>query len=513
MKKAALLVMIITVISKIVGFVREIVLSYVYGASAITDAYLISQTIPLTIFSFISAGIATGYIPIYSKIQQNDGKLNADRFTSNLSNSLLLLATIIVAFVLVFTQQVVKLFASGFSGETLELAVRFTRITVFGVYFTAVLNIFSGYLRVHEHYLAPALIGFPMNFIIISSLFISTKTNVYVIAFGSFLAIASQFMLLIPFLRRTGYQHQLVVDWKDEYLKEMIFIALPVIVGTSVNEINVLVDRTLASRITVGGISALNYARRLNGFVQGLVVVSLTSVMFPMISKMAAAENIKGLKQTVNEAMASMSLLIVPATVGAMIFAEEIVALLFGRGAFTAAAITMTGNALFYYSIGMIAFGLRDVLSRAFYALQDSKTPVINATIGVVLNIVLNIILSQYLGIGGLALATSISAIVAVVLLFISLRRKIGGLGLSQLSKSIIKIGLASVIMGVIARGGFNYLKQSLGQNLALIIAIGIGVVVYGILVYLMRIPEVDQTIAAVKRRLRVRYEARGRSE
>ena len=513
MKQAAFLVMIITIVSKIVGFVREIVLSYVYGASAITDAYLISQTIPLTIFSFISAGITTGYIPIYSKIQQNDGKLNADRFTSNLSNSLLLLATIIVAFVLVFTQPVVKLFASGFSGETLELAVRFTRITVFGVYFTAVLYIFSGYLRVHEHYLAPALIGFPMNFIIISSLFISTKTNVYVIAFGSFLAIASQFMLLIPFLRRTGYQHQLVVDWKDEYLKEMIFIALPVIVGTSVNEINVLVDRTLASRITVGGISALNYARRLNGFVQGLVVVSLTSVMFPMISKMAAAENIKGLKQTVNETMASMSLLIVPATVGAMIFAEEIVALLFGRGAFTAAAITMTGNALFYYSIGMIAFGLRDVLSRAFYALQDSKTPVINATIGVVLNIVLNIILSQYLGIGGLALATSISAIVAVVLLFISLRRKIGGLGLSQLSKSIIKIGLASVIMGVIARGGFNYLKQSLGQNLALIIAIGIGVVVYGILVYLMRIPEMDQTIAAVKRRLRARYEARGRSE
>jgi len=147
MKKAALLVMIITVISKIVGFVREIVLSYVFGASAITDAYLISQTIPLTIFSFISTGIATGFIPIYSKIQQNDGKHYADKFTSNLSNSLLLLATIIVAFVLAFTQPVVKMFASGFSGETLELAVSFTRITVFGVYFTAVLYIFSGYLK------------------------------------------------------------------------------------------------------------------------------------------------------------------------------------------------------------------------------------------------------------------------------------------------------------------------------------------------------------------------------
>lgn len=500
MKKAALLVMIITVISKIVGFVREIVLSYVFGASAITDAYLISQTIPLTIFSFISTGIATGFIPIYSKIQQNDGKHYADKFTSNLSNSLLLLATIIVAFVLAFTQPVVKMFASGFSGETLELAVSFTRITVFGVYFTAVLYIFSGYLRVYEHYLAPALIGFPMNLIVICSLFIGAKTNVFVIAFGSLLAIASQLVVLIPFLRRTSYQHQIVVNVKDKYLKEMFLIALPVIIGTSVNEINVLVDRTLASRIAVGGISALNYARRLNGFVQGLVVVSLTSVMFPIISKMAAAENIKDLKQTVNEAMASMSLLIIPATIGAMVFAEEIVALLFGRGAFTAEAITMTGNALFYYSIGMIAFGLRDVLSRAFYALQDSKTPMINATIGVVLNIALNIILSRYMGIGGLALATSISAIVAVVLLFTSLRRKIGGLGLSNLVKSFTKIGLASVIMGVIARGGYNSLTQILGQNLALVIIMGMAVLIYGILVYFMRIPEVDQVIAAVKR-------------
>lgn len=413
---------------------------------------------------------------------------------------MLLLATIIVAFVLAFTQPVVKMFASGFSGETLELAVSFTRITVFGVYFTAVLYIFSGYLRVYEHYLAPALIGFPMNLIVICSLFIGAKTNVFVIAFGSLLAIASQLVVLIPFLRRTSYQHQIVVNVKDKYLKEMFLIALPVIIGTSVNEINVLVDRTLASRIAVGGISALNYARRLNGFVQGLVVVSLTSVMFPIISKMAAAENIKGLKQTVNEAMASMSLLIIPATIGAMVFAEEIVALLFGRGAFTAEAITMTGNALFYYSIGMIAFGLRDVLSRAFYALQDSKTPMINATIGVVLNIALNIILSRYMGIGGLALATSISAIVVVVLLFTSLRRKIGGLGLSNLVKSFTKIGLASVIMGVIARGGYNFLTQILGQNLALVIIMGMAVLIYGILVYFMRIPEVDQVIAAVKR-------------
>ena len=327
MKKAALLVMVITIISKVLGFGREIILSYVFGASAITDAYLISQTIPIAIFSFISAGIATGFIPMYSRIQKEDGQLSADQFTSNLSNILILLASVIVAIVLVFTQPIVRFFASGFSGKTLELAVNFTRITVFGVYFTALLNIFAGYLRVYENYVVTALAGFPMNLIIISSLLISAKTNVYMIAFGSLLAIASQLLFFIPFIRKAGFRYKPVLNLKDEQIKTMLFIALPVIVGTSVNEINVLVDRTLASGIAVGGISALNYARRLNGFVQGLFVASITTVMFPMISKMAAEDNIKGLQSTKSEAISTISLLVVPASNGALIFSEEIVSL------------------------------------------------------------------------------------------------------------------------------------------------------------------------------------------
>ena len=257
-----------------------------------------------------------------------------------------------------------KLFASGFSGETLALAVVFTRITVFGVYFTAVLSVCTGYLRIHERYWVAALVGFPMNLITICSLFLSTKTSIYVVALGSLLATASQLIFLTPFLCKLGYRHQPVLTLNDTYLKEMFFLSFPVILGTSVNEINVLVDRTMASSVVVGGISALNYARRLNTFVQGLVVTSLTTVMYPVISKMAAENNMEGLKRKTTEAMSAVVLLILPASVGAMLFAEEIVGLLFGRGAFTAEAITMTGNALFYYSIGMLAFGLRDILSR-----------------------------------------------------------------------------------------------------------------------------------------------------
>ncbi|HBG01454.1 MAG TPA: murein biosynthesis integral membrane protein MurJ, partial [Firmicutes bacterium] len=241
----------------------------------------------------------------------------------------------------------------------------------------------------------------------------------------------------------------------------------------SVNEFNVLVSRTLASGIAVGGISALNYAARLNGFVQGLFVVSITTVMYPMIAKMAAEGDLKGLKKSISEAISIINLLIVPTTIGAMVFAKEIVVLLFGRGAFTPEAIDMTANSLFYYSIGMIAFGLRAILTRAFYALQDTKTPMINASIAVVLNIALNLILSRYLGLGGLALASSIAATVSVFLLFGALRRKIGSFGLQEIGRSLAKICLVAVLMGFVALWSSNFLRHVFSQNAALLMAIG----------------------------------------
>ncbi|NLL49354.1 MAG: hypothetical protein GX249_12320 [Firmicutes bacterium] len=204
-----------------------------------------------------------------------------------------------------------------------------------------------------------------------------------------------------------------------------------------------------------------------------------------------------------------MNLLVIPSTVGVMVLSREIVVLLFGRGAFTPEAIDLTASALFYYSVGMTAFGLKDVLIRAFYALQDTKTPIMNATIAVIINIVLNIVLSRFLGIGGLALATSIAGIVSTFLMFITLRKKIGPFGLREAVISFVKISAASLVMGGIAYATFLFLCSCLSKNTALIASIGIGTVTYGILILLMKIPEVDRTVAAVKLRIRDRKRSR----
>jgi putative peptidoglycan lipid II flippase len=501
LRKTALIIMVITVLSKVFGFARELTLSYLYGASNISDAYLISITIPGVIFGFVAAGLVAGYIPMFSKIIQDYGRTEADRFTSNLINTLLAICTIFILVSLLFTDQIVKIFASGFEGETLSLTVKFTKISLLAIYFKGIVPIFTGYLQIKKNYIIPALIGLPLDFFIIFSIIISPYTNILVLAVGYVIAVASQAWLMAPYMRKNKFKYEVRFDFRNKHIINMGLIALPVILGISVNEINVLVDRTIASKIAIGGISALNYANKLNGFVQGIFVLSIATVIYPVISKMAAEKNMDGFKSSLSEAITGINLLVIPSTIGFMIFAVPIVSLLFGRGAFDNQAIQMTSYALFFYAIGMVGIGLRDILSRAFYSMQDTKTPMINAAIGMVLNIILNIILSRYLGIGGLALATSIAAIFTASLMFISLHKRIGPFGMKQISISFVKILFASAIMGLLAKLSFDYLTSTISQNLSLLFAIAVGAVSYFVIIYFMKIEDVDVMVSAIKRR------------
>ena len=500
MKRAAFTIMVITMVSKVFGFLREMALSYVYGVSGVTDAYLISGTIPTVIFSLICAGISTSFIPMYSRISKSEGAPAANRFTNNLSNALILVSTVVVAIVLSFTEPLVKLFAVGFEGETLKMAVTFTRISVFGVYFTALAGIYGGFLRIHGNYAVPALIGFPLNIVTIVFLFISARTNPHILVIGGVFASASQLVFLLPFAHRTGLKYEPVFHF-DEHLRDLVFIALPVILGGSVRRINTLVDRTLASGLAEGGISALAYANRLDGLVSALFVASITTAIYPMISSMAAEGNMQGLKAAIGEAVVIVGLLVIPATVGAMSFSRQIVQLLFGRGAFTLKAVEMTANALFYYSLGMIGL-LGSILRRAFYALQDTKTPVVNSLIAVTMNIVLNFVLSRILGIGGLALATSLASIISCTLMFVTLRRRLGGFGLQRIAHIYTKILLSAAVMGFAANGCYGFFRQHLNQDVALIVSIMLGILIYFGLISRLRIPEVDATLKGARKRI-----------
>jgi len=502
MKKTAFIIVLITLLSKIFGFLREIVLSYYYGASTISDAYLIAYTIPGFIFSFIGVGLATSFIPMYSNIEKDNGTSDADTFTSNLLLILLAISSILVVFMFIFAYPVVKAFAMGFDKDTLELAVMFTRISIFGIFLSVSFHLLSSYLNIKGNYHIPAFAGIPNNIVIILSIWLSSTLGTIFLPIGIVASLVSQLLLVLIFTKKFNFKFKPNQILTDKNLKKIFYLSIPVVIGVSVNQINVLVDRTLASTISVGGISALNYANRLNTFVQGIFVMSIATVMYPLISKLVAAGNIKGLKSIVAEIITSINIMIIPITIGSMLFTHQIVDLVFGRGAFDFNATSMTASALFFYSLGMMGFGLREVISRVFYASQDTKTPMVNAGVGMVVNIILNVILSRYLGIGGLALATSIAAIFTTVLLFISLRKKIGPFGMKQISISFLKILFASLVMGGLAKLSFNYLTASLSQNLSLLIAIGVGAVSYFVIIYFMKIEDVDVIVGAIKKKL-----------
>lgn len=495
MKKTAFMIMIISVVSKVFGFLRDLILSYFYGASGISDAYLISMTIPGVIFSFIGVGLVNGFIPMYTNIENEEGIEKADRFTNNLTNIVMIFTALLFLAGVIFTEPLVKLFATGFSGDTLKLAVLFSRITMVSIFFVGLTYIFSGYLQLKENYLIPAMIGLPLNIFTIVGIVISSRGNTTLLAIGSLIATVSQFLLLVPSIIKKGFKYERVVDFKDKYIKRMIIIVIPLVIGSSVDQVNILIDRTLASSISVGGISSMNYANKLSNFVITLFVLSIVTVMYPVISKMAAKKDMEGLKASVRNVISTVVIVIMPAMVMAMMFSKDIVEILFKRGNFDSEAVNMTSNALFFFSIGMMGFALREVLSRVFYSIQDTRTPVINGVIAMVLNIILNLILSRYMGISGLALATSLSVTICTILMAYSLVRKIGSFG----AKEIIIMGFKSVIssaaMGIAALIVYKYLAVNISNILSLTSASVVGLIVYVLLAYLLKVDEVHKWI------------------
>lgn len=503
MKKSIILIMVITVLSKFLGLFRDIALTYFYGATNISDIYLIAQTIPSSLFSIIGAGLATSFIPLYNRLYKEKGNDEASRFTSNIINIVFVMITIIIIMVLLFTEQFIMLYASGFKGEELSLAVTFTRISIVGMYFTGIIYILNSYLHMKNNFIVPALLGIPLNFVAILSYSAASKYDNRILAVGIVVAAFVQFIIIVPAVLKTGFKYKLFIDFKDKYLREIMFLAIPVFIGVSVNQIGVLVDKNIASRIIEGGISSLSYARKLNGFIQGLFVAPIVTVIYPSISRNVIEGDTNKLKKTVYESLVSISILVIPATVGAMVLSEPIVELIFLRGKFDATAAVMTASALKYYSLGMIVYAFRDIYARVFYSYNDTKTPMINAGITVFLNIALNMILSPIMGIGGLALATSLAAVVSAFLLARSLKKKIPELTFVEPMGSILKLVLAAFIMGIIALLSFNYFDVFLSQNLALIASISISAVVYALLISMLKIPEAKMIVSYITNRFR----------
>lgn len=497
--KSAFILFIASMISKVIGFLRDLTIAYVYGTGVISDSYLMALNIITVAFmSLLCVAIQSTYMPIYADIKANDGKAQALKFTSNVINIILIISLVIIIFGWFFTEPLVKLFAMGFEGERLQLTMQLTKIILFSVGLVCITYVLKAYLEIYDYFLITGLMPLPYNISIIIAVLLSKKFGVNMLAYGTVIAFFLQMIFLIPFCYKKGLKYSLNINLHDKNLKRMALAIVPILIGASANQINSLVDKNLASKLATGSMSSLNYAYKLDIFVIGLFVASITSVIYPLFSKLGSDNNLKQLKITFCKSVNLVILITMPISVGAFILAEPIIRILFERGAFDENATKITAQVLSLYTIGMVATGMRDVMVRVFYSLQDTKVPMKNSILSVLFNIFLSLILIRFMNVSGLALSSSISAILAVCFLMYNLRKKIGKFNGKIIILTLLKTLIASAVMAGMVL--FIFGKISLiSEFLALIVSVTIGIIVYSMTVLILKVDSTDYIINIIK--------------
>ncbi len=489
--KTSYILMIITILAKVFGLVREQTLAYFFGRGELADVFLVAFSLPMMITNVISGAVANGYIPMFNSIKAKSGQEKANEFTANLSNILAIIFLIISIVAIIFASPLVKLMAQGFTGSKLNTAILVTRIALLSVSATAVFSIYKAYLQIHDRFVVSVIHAIIMNLIIILFLAITYKFGIKFLGIGILLAFTFQYIIFIPYVKKTSYKHKWIIDFKNEDIKKLLRIILPILISSSAIEINFMISKSLASELSHGGISILNYAYKLQSFVTGIVVTSIITAVYPQMAKYGSLKDFKGLRISTRDALSTMSILVIPATFGLFTFALPIVELLFMRGRLNLDDATSIANVLRYYAFGVFAIGIREILSRIYYSLDDTKRPVINSLVIVGVNIILSFVLAKFMGIVGLGLATTISFVVGGGFFAISSTKLIGKIFDKNLLLNLGKILLASLIMAAGSNLVFNILKLKLGSNLSLLLAIIFAACIYGIMLIILRVKEI----------------------
>lgn len=448
MKKVMMLV-VTTFLSKIIAFGKELILAYYYGAGNTSDIYFIALTIPFVIFGFFSSGISSGFVPAYTKaIGDKRDYVEGNKFTNGVITVLLLILIILIMIYFPFNRVIIDHFARGFDDTAKIITVSFSNVMVFSILFSCITTVMSSFLQSKEKTSVIGLLSIPLNVALTISIVLSAiYENVYFLPYGYLIGCVIQAIIFVMIAINNGYEISKNIYIWNENVRFFLSSIIILTIGSSVYQINVLVDKMLASTVAVGGVASLEYGTRIIDLISGLFIISISTVQFPrFVNNNKDKEEISA---CFREGMNALIVFLIPLSFVLIFFSREIITLVYARGAFGDEAIELTSPILVFYGIGLISIGVRELISKLYYALGDMRTPVINALIGVVLNVILNFVLVIFWGLGGLAFATSITAFVVSVSLLIQIRKRII---LQFPIMFYMKILLISIIASVICK-------------------------------------------------------------
>lgn len=501
-----------TLLSRIMGYVRDMVVAYFFGARAETDAFYVAFRIPNLLRRLLAEGSLTvSFIPIFTENLEKKGKEEA-KSVSDITFTLLFIVLILVSILgILLSPFIIKLFASGFRGEIFNLAVDLNRIMFPYIFFASLTALSMGVLNSLKHFFAPVFSPVIFNIVLISTvllLFQSFEIPIFTLAIGVIIGGLFQVVFQIPFLNSRGFLYSFRKNLRHPAAKKIALLMAPQLFGVAVYNLNILVSTQYASHLPEGTVSYLYYSERLIEFPLGIIAVSIATALLPSLSSLVSKREFENFRQSYSFALRLMLFVMVPALAGLIALKVPICNLLYQRGEFTYEATLSASQALLGYAIGLWAVGGVRITAPTFYAMQDTKTPVIIAFFAFIVNALLGYILGFTLDLKhtGLALASSIASIFNFSLLLFALNKRVGMIDLKKTLIYCLKISAASLIMGVLAwkistfsewsESGISFEKA--GIFLASVIG---GAAVYFGLAKVLKVEELSFLFGMIKRK------------
>ncbi len=503
--------------SRALGLVREQVFAGLFGAGLAYDAFVVAFRIPNLLRDLFGEGaLSAAFVTVFSEYNSTRSKEETWRLASNVLIFLAMLISALTLVAMFFAEPIVQLLAPDFqriAGKS-ELTAQLTRIIMPFLLFVSLSAVVMGMLNARGKFFIPALSSSFFNLgSIVGGLFLACTLPLFGqpaivgMAWGTLLGGLLQLLVQLPTLRKTGFRFRWSFNPKDSGLRRILLLMLPATIGLSATQINIFVNTNFAASCAEGSVSWLNYAFRLVQLPIGVFGVALSIAVMPVLARQAAAKDMASLKQTFTSSLVLVFTLALPATAGLVLLAEPIIRLIFEHGAFTAADTGATAQALAWYAVGLFAYAAIKVTVPVFYAIGDTRYPVIGSFLGVGVNLlVINLVIAS-LQHRGIALATSCAMILNFFFLGLVLYRKLESYPLSCLLQGLGKIALATLAMAVLVWGLRTLTAPWLvGTLLQQVCALGMiimaAVLVYAAMLQLLRLPEWTLLCGRLRQRL-----------
>ncbi len=454
--------------------------------------------------------LSASFIPIFTGLLANEKEKDAWRLAYTIFNLLLIIFGVITALLILFAPKVIFLLVPGFDtpGQS-QLAANLLRMMAPALIFMGISGLMAGILNSYNHFAAPSLVALVQNVVMVGSILVfASRMGIYGTAVGLLLGSIGQVVIQLPFVIKRGLAFRPAFSLKHEDLATVGKLFVPVLISLGASQANTVTDKWMASFLAVGSITYLNDAFKVGSLPLNTLIAAIAVVLFPMLSKHAAKDDMDSLKSTISLGIRMVALVAIPSTVSLYVLSLPIITLLFQHGHFGPDATRATAPALAAYSFGLFAMGLNMLIVRAFYALKDGITPMKASVAFVFMMIGLDLIFIRFLAHVGLAIGYALAVSLMVLMLLWGLRKRLGGIDEAQIARSLSKILVSALAMGVTIWAASGYLAGLLGSGsklhelLIVGLSLGIGLVVYTALLVVLRADEVMVVWQVVRSKL-----------